>query len=63
MDEEVLLVLDQMQDINVQVPERVHHIVPFRVAQAGRVEETSHGAKIRGFRVARGRGCGKMCMP
>jgi hypothetical protein len=49
MYEEVLLVLDQVQDINVQVPERLHHIVPFRVTQASRVEETSHGVKIRDF--------------
>jgi hypothetical protein len=32
------------------VPERLHHIVVLRVAQAGRVEEACHGAKIRGFR-------------
>ncbi|MEY4134907.1 MAG: hypothetical protein RL386_1257, partial [Bacteroidota bacterium] len=50
MDEEVLLGPDQVQDILVAVPERLHHIVVLRVTQAGRVEEACHGAKIRGFR-------------
>ena len=56
MDNEVLFGLDQAQDISIVVPQRIHHIVVFRVAQASGVEETSDGTKIRGF-------CGTMGGP
>ena len=49
MDKEVLFGLDQAQDISIVIPERIHHIMIFRGTQASSVEETSHGAKIRGF--------------
>jgi len=49
MDKEVLFGLDQAQDISIVIPERIHHIMIFRATQASSVEETSHGAKIRGF--------------
>jgi hypothetical protein len=49
MDKEVLLIVNQVHYVDVQMPERIHHIVSFRGTQASSVEETSHGAKIRGF--------------
>ncbi len=49
MDKEVLLIVNQVHYVDVQMPERIHHIVSFRGTQASSVEKTSHGAKIRGF--------------
>jgi hypothetical protein len=46
VDDKVLLCLHQTRNIVVQIPERIHHVVMLRVAQAGRVEEAFHGAKI-----------------
>ena len=58
MNGEVLPYLDQSQDLRVQMPKRIHHIVPLRVAQAGRIEETPHDAKVGIFRRKSNRGMG-----
>jgi hypothetical protein len=40
------LPFDQMKDIGVQIPERIHHVVILQVAKSGRVEEASHITNI-----------------
>ena len=49
VQDEVLLRFDQVHDIVVKVPERIHHIVPFRKTQSGRVKKSAHIAKIGVF--------------
>jgi hypothetical protein len=47
MDEEVLAVPEEAQHIAVEVPEGVHHVVLFRVAEPGGVEEAVRVGKDR----------------
>jgi hypothetical protein len=50
MYHKVLLIPNQTQNIVVQIPERIHHIVIFRLAKSCRIEEASHTTKIEALK-------------